>query len=571
MAMVLRQGPHGTWATARRIRAAPRGGIWLRAPVRHLGRSFAIVVVATAALTLHVGLRPAASAAGTFVQYTYSGPAGSRTYYVDTPVGYTTSERVPLIVMLHGCNGNAVDFSNTTQMNVLADGKQFIVAYPEQSSAYSGCWEWTSTANQARGSGEPAIIAGITQTVMGDTSHWNIDPSRVYIAGFSAGAGMAVVMAATYPDLYAAMGESAGYEYKAQTNGNLKPSLPNGGPDPATQGKAAYDAMGSYARVVPVIAFQGTQDTTVPLINGDQVVQQWMTTDHLASGGNYNASFTSPSGTVTGQVPSGRAYTVRTWSDSGSNEVQEYWTVDGMGHAWSGGSTSGSAADPSGPSASQNMYAFFMAHALVIRPPPLRITSVAVGNVGQSSAVITWQTNNAASSRVDDGTTTTYDGAVLDPSLLTSHSLTLSDLASSTAYHFQVTSVDGAGQTASSPDGTFTTVSPSSYDLLLSGSADRSSPSALQGQTVGGSIFVFTSPDTGVTQVRFYLDDPQQAGSPIRVENRPAFDLAGTAYDGTANPYSTTPLLNGQHTITAAIDRSGGTDVVSSTFTISNP
>src|SRR5438309_1716293 len=174
MAMVLRQGPHGAWARARRIRAA-RGGMWLRAPVRHLGRSFAIVVVATAALTLHVGLRPAASATGTFVQYTYSGPAGSRTYYVDTPVGYTTSERVPLIVMLHGCNGNAVDFSNTTQMNALADGKQFIVAYPEQSSTYSGCWAWTSTANQARGLGEPAIIAGITHTVIGDTSHWNMD------------------------------------------------------------------------------------------------------------------------------------------------------------------------------------------------------------------------------------------------------------------------------------------------------------------------------------------------------------------------------------------------------------
>src|SRR2546422_2376169 len=95
MAMVLRQGPHGTWATARRIRAAPRGGIWLRAPVRHLGRSFAIVVVATAALTLQVGLRPAASATGTFVQYTYSGPAGSRTYYVYTPATYATGQRVP--------------------------------------------------------------------------------------------------------------------------------------------------------------------------------------------------------------------------------------------------------------------------------------------------------------------------------------------------------------------------------------------------------------------------------------------------------------------------------------------
>src|SRR5207302_1734415 len=162
--------------------------------------------------------RPAAAAASTFNQYTYSGSAGSRTYYVYTPVNYTTGQRVPLIVMLHGCGGNAVDFSNTTQMNALADSKQFIVVYPQQSSTY------------------------------------------------------------------------------------------NGGPDPILQGAAAYSAMGSHARVVPVIAFQGTQDTTVPPINGDQVVRQWMETDRLASGGTYNGSFSAPSGTVAGQVPGGRAY-----------------------------------------------------------------------------------------------------------------------------------------------------------------------------------------------------------------------------------------------------------------------
>src|SRR2546426_2142246 len=134
-----------------------------------------VVLAALAAFTLQVGA-PAAGASGTFVQYTYSGATGSRTYYVYTPAGYTTTQRVPLIVMLHGCGGNAVDFSNATQMNALADSKQFIVVYPQQSSTYNGCWVWASLANQARGAGEPAIIAGITQTVMADAAHWNVDP-----------------------------------------------------------------------------------------------------------------------------------------------------------------------------------------------------------------------------------------------------------------------------------------------------------------------------------------------------------------------------------------------------------
>jgi poly(hydroxyalkanoate) depolymerase family esterase len=489
---------------------------------------------------------------------------------VYTPGGYTTAQQAPLIVMLHGCGGNPTDFSNTTQMNVLADSNQFIVVYPAE-SANGQCWQWASTANQSRGSGEPAILAGITQTVMGDTARWKIDPSRVYVAGFSAGAGMAVVMAATYPDLYAAMGEDAGVEYKASTSGGA-PILGNGGPDPVTQGRLAYDGMGTLARVVPVIAFAGTSDTTVPPINGEQVVRQWMETDRLASNGSYTASFTAPSGTTTGRAPgtNGRAYTVRAWNDFAGNEVEEYWTVTGMGHAWSGGSTTGAYADPNGPSASQNMYAFFMAHPLGA-PPPLQLTSVAAGSIGATSAVITWRTNLAADSRVDDGTTTAYGNTVSDPALLTNHSLTISGLASGTLYHYQVTSLDSVGETASSADVTFTTTAASSYDLLVSGSANRAGGSALRGTTVSSAVYVFVSPATGVTRVRFWLDNPQMTATPRQTEGAGPWDFAGTAANGNGNPFNTTTIANGSHTITAAIDKSaGGTDVVNATFTVTN-
>jgi hypothetical protein len=93
-------------------------------------------------------------------------------------------------------------------------------------------------------------------------------------------------------------------------------------------------------------------------------------------------------------------------------------------------------------------------------PPALQVTAVQVGNVSASSAVITWHTNNVADSRVDYGVTTSYGGSVANSSSVTSHSLTLSGLTSSTTYHFQVTSVDGFGQRASSTDATFTTLSP---------------------------------------------------------------------------------------------------------------
>jgi len=108
-----------------------------------------------------------------------------------------------------------------------------------------------------------------------------------------------------------------------------------------------------------------------------------------------------------------------------------------------------------------------------------------------------------------------------------------------------------------------------SYDLQLSSSPNRSSPVPLAGQTVTGNIYVFVSPQTGVNQVRFFLDNPGMSGTPIKVENNAPWDFAGTASNGTANPYNSSQLTFGSHTITAAIDlSSGGTQVVSANFDV---
>jgi hypothetical protein len=90
-------------------------------------------------------------------------------------------------------------------------------------------------------------------------------------------------------------------------------------------------------------------------------------------------------------------------------------------------------------------------------PPPLQVSGMQAGTVTASSAVISWQTNNAADGRVDYGLSPAYGGVASDTTLQTGHALTLANLTASTTYHYKVTSVDGAGQTASSADGSFTT------------------------------------------------------------------------------------------------------------------
>lgn len=432
------------------------------------------------------------AASGTFTQFTYNGSAGSRPYFVYVPAGYSVGTSVPLVVMLHGCTQTPTDFAAGTQMNALADSDQFIVVYPQQTSTYnsSECWNWFLTADQQRGSGEPAIIAGITQAMIGDTAHYTIDSNRVFVTGMSAGAAMAVVMGATYPDLYAAIGEESGLEYQAatdQTSANT--ALRQGGPNPQTQGQAAYNAMGSRARVVPVISFQGTADYIVYPVNGDQVTQQWMATDQLASSNTYDPSFNSPSSTFNGQVSGsqGRAYTVRRWNDNNGNEIQEYWTVTGMGHAWSGGSTAGSFTDPNGPSASQNMYAFFLAHPF----GPTVSASPAGGSYSSAQTVtLTASPSGSTIYYTTDGSTPTTSSAKYSGPLTISQTTTLKYFAvdasgHSSAVHTDVYTITNPGPIVSvSPAGsTFggpvtVTLSGSPSGTVIHYTTDGSTPTA---------------------------------------------------------------------------------------------
>ncbi len=109
------------------------------------------------------------------------------------------------------------------------------------------------------------------------------------------------------------------------------------------------------------------------------------------------------------------------------------------------------------------------------------------------------------------------------------------------------------------------------HALLVSSSSNRSNASALAEASVAGSIYVFVSPDTGVTRVRFFLDNPGMTGTPRQTENNAPFDFAGTAASGAAQPFNTAQVADGAHVITAALDlAAGGTEVVSATFTVAN-
>ncbi|MGE5624327.1 MAG: LamG-like jellyroll fold domain-containing protein [Bacillota bacterium] len=89
---------------------------------------------------------------------------------------------------------------------------------------------------------------------------------------------------------------------------------------------------------------------------------------------------------------------------------------------------------------------------------PPTISSVASSVTGSSSASVSWTTDQASNSQVAFGTTTAYGTTTtLNTSMVTSHSMSLSGLAASTTYHYQVISANSSGQQSVSADYTFTT------------------------------------------------------------------------------------------------------------------
>lgn len=349
-------------------------------------------------------------------------------------------------------------------MNDLADLKGFLVAYPEQPSSanQNKCWNWFEPAHQARGQGEPAAIRAIVDAVKGRTL---VDGSRVYVAGLSAGAAMSVIMGATYPDVFSAIGVGAGLEYKAATSTSAAfTAMNSGGPNPDTQGIAAYNAMGTFKRDVRTIVFHGTSDYTVYPVNGDQVTTQWVQTNDLTDDGADNGSRnTSQVTSRTGTVSGGRAYTVKTYAGG----IVEHWTVTGMGHAWSG-STAGSYTDPQGPNAGAEMWRFFSAGT--VTPPPSGGTDTTAPVVSVSPAPGTYTGPLTVTFSLNESGTVyaTTDGS--DPrtsstrvALASGGSLTLNASATVQAY-----AVDAAGNASAVQSYAYTVNTPATTTTFTS-------------------------------------------------------------------------------------------------------
>jgi poly(hydroxyalkanoate) depolymerase family esterase len=275
-----------------------------------------------------------------FLRRAYRGPAGSLNYRLYVPADRERRDSA-LVLMLHGCTQGPEDFALGTRMNDLGEEFGLIVAYPHQPRRAnpSGCWNWFDRRHQNRGSGEPAKLAGLAQAL---AKEFDVRRERIFAAGLSAGGAMAEILAATYSDVFDAVGIHSGLPYKSASD------VPSAF---AAMKGAAFDppTLAASDRRCRKIIFHGLSDETVNPINGERILDE-------VERGEIPLTRTDLDWPIEG----GRVSRTVLRDDDG-RPVVEQWLVEGGGHAWFGGDPRGSYTQAVGLDASRVMVRFFLA------------------------------------------------------------------------------------------------------------------------------------------------------------------------------------------------------------------
>jgi len=295
--------------------------------------------------------------------HVYESDAGSQRYQVHVPPQYDETIRLPVIMAIHGCGMTGYGWNSmksTTQFNSLADREGFIVVYPTQRVFRNAinCWNSDDPREQHRHAGEPALLAGVARQVVED---YNADPAQVHVAGASSGAGTAVILAATYPDVFATATSVAGGEYGLN---QVDPDDPES-TSPVYTATQAWSQMGDRARHVPLLIMQGEEDAVVPPVVASRLVAHWAAVADLVDDGLVNESQVFVEETTTVPSAQGRhPYTHLTLTAPGGRSVVESYVVEGMGHVWPGPAGDGTYTDHAGPDASAIVWEFAKRHPM---------------------------------------------------------------------------------------------------------------------------------------------------------------------------------------------------------------
>jgi len=251
-------------------------------------------------------------------------------------------KQLPLFVAIHGCSQDAEDFAHGTRFDVLGERHGAVVVYPEQDERANGhrCWNWFLPENQRRDGPEPAAVLDLVERVVREH---DVDRTRIYLAGLSAGACLASILAEQAPDVFAGVAAMAGVALHAAHDvdsaydamrGERKPD-----PPPTAVDTAAY-------RRSRAIIWTGARDIRVAPVNAWLLGRQFSQLYGLCAEPDVEEIFGGGKRAL--------------WRDRSGMTRVEVRELDAIGHVWSGGSLRGSYTAPVGPNFSEALFRFFL-------------------------------------------------------------------------------------------------------------------------------------------------------------------------------------------------------------------
>ncbi len=373
-----------------------------------------------------------------------------RQYQVFVPSSYDGQTPVPMVMVLHGCRQTEANMINETRFKDVAERDGFIVVYPFITS-FDGlrnpnCWGFFLDQHIHQGAGE---VEDLHQVALEVEAAFKIDPQRRYVTGLSSGAGMAVVLATAYSEYFAAAGSVAGLPY-SETSSSV--GFVCGNPGTFKPVSADVDAMRAEQRrpeeqrPISIMAIHSNNDCTVNPLGSRNIRDSWLRRYGVGQTAVGSDDCTAE-GVACTQTRFGTPQ--RSVVETVFYEGQRGDITGAGSHYWVGDNR-GEFANPTGPSATDLLWAFFRAHPFADHPPP----SVSIVSASASGTTITvaGSASAPAGSSIADVTVRLEGNSPQLPKAATgttSWTATFGNLPNDRRYTPVAVAKDSEGQTAS--------------------------------------------------------------------------------------------------------------------------
>ncbi len=243
----------------------------------------------------------------------------TRKVLVHLPPSYSADTMFPLVIFLHGGNGNVKSAQRFTLFNQVANINDFIMAYPQ------GYYETKDNGFVwADGRGTGADLAGIDDVGFIDKmvdsllSDYNIDANKVYCCGFSNGSFMTQRVAFEANEKFAAMGTIGGtLDSVLYHTGQPNRPLP------------MLYILGTKDPYVPYNGGHVAESETIPVVGIKKAVRFWVTNNNCSTALD---SINLPDRDLTDHS----TVTMFEYIDCDCNANVLFYKVTGGGHTWPG-------------------------------------------------------------------------------------------------------------------------------------------------------------------------------------------------------------------------------------------